>query len=111
MRRFAITGFVLFYAVLALSGSGNRLSAWIDQHSDTFHHTSKTFSVPPNKVHGSNSDSHQRRITEEHYIVQPHLRVFEITLVVQSHLLAISSAAACTRNISIVSSRAPPSFA
>src|SRR5262245_44465688 len=110
MRRFAVSGFVLFYAVLALSGSANRLSTWIDQHTGALHEAT-TFSVHPSKVHDSNSDSHQRRITEEHYVVEPYLRASEITLVVQSHFLAFNSATACTRSISIVSSRAPPSFA
>jgi hypothetical protein len=111
MRRFAVSGFVLFYALLALSGSANRLSTWIDQHTGALSQTAKTFSVHPGKVHDSSSDSHQRRITEEHYVVEPYLRASEITLVVQSHLLAIDSATACTRSVSIVSSRAPPSFA
>jgi hypothetical protein len=110
MRRFAVSGFVLFYTLLALSGSANRLFAWIDQNENAFHHTPKTFSVHPNKVQDSGSDSHQRRITEEHYVVEPLLRASEIALVVQSRLRGVNSAAARFRSISIVSSRAPPSF-
>jgi len=110
MRRFAVSGFVLFYAVLALSGSANRLSAWIEHHADAFENTAKTFSVHLNKGHDSNSDSQQRRITEEHYVVEPHLRASEITLVVESRLPVIVSVAASLHSISRISSRAPPLF-